>query len=134
MRRRVRVSRGRFRRYVREALAMLPPRFQAAAENVAIVVERHPSPEDHHLRRSNRGQAPKGRRRREPLFGIYRGIPLPQRSSAYTMVAPDVIAVFRRPLEAACRDRKKLREEIRLTLLHEVGHYFGLDEWAVNHL
>ncbi len=128
MRRRLRVSRGRFRRYVRRAVQALPSHFQAAAHNIIIVVEPLPQAEDYD--RSGMPEAqPAG-----PLFGVYRGVPLSQRPAGYGMATPDVIAVFRRPLLAVCRTRKALREEIRLTILHEVGHYFGLEESAVEHL
>jgi predicted Zn-dependent protease with MMP-like domain len=126
MRRRLRVSPGRFRRYVRQALAALPPHFRSAADNVAVVVESYPTSEDY---------GPKGERMEEgPLYGVYRGVPLPLRPAAPNLSAPDVIAVFRRPLLAACRNRRRLREEIRLTVLHEMGHYFGLEERSVEHL
>ena len=74
------------------------------------------------------------RAERGPLFGVYRGVPLPLRPAAPNLSTPDVIAVFRRPLLAACRTRRRLKEEIRLTVLHEMGHYFGLEEPAVEHL
>jgi predicted Zn-dependent protease with MMP-like domain len=127
--RRLRISRGRFRRYVRRAMAALPPQFQAATDNVAVVVERVPTPEDYEPR--------EGREEREegtPLYGVYRGIPLPLRGAAPHLSPPDVIAVFRLPLLAGCRTRRELQEEIRLTVLHEMGHYFGLEEEAVEHL
>ena len=91
-----------------------------------VVVESSPRPDDY---------GPPGEREGDgPLFGVYRGVPLPQRPAAPTLSTPDVIAVFRRPLLAACRHRRQLREEIRLTVLHEMGHYFGLEEPAVEHL
>lgn len=122
-RRRLAVSRGRFRRYVHDALTSLPERFRAAAQNVIVVVEPRPRLDDY-----------EGRPRRPPLFGLYRGVPLPERAGGYQLAAPDVIAIFRRPLLRACRRRRTLREEIRRTVLHEVGHLFGLSEREVEHL
>jgi predicted Zn-dependent protease with MMP-like domain len=128
MRRRLRVSRGRFRRYVRRALAALPPHFQSAVENVVVVVEPRPKADDYGP------PAARAERAAEPLYGVFRGVPLPERSGAPNLSTPDVIAVFQRPLLADCRTRRRLREEIRLTVLHEMGHYFGLGEQAVEHL
>jgi predicted Zn-dependent protease with MMP-like domain len=130
MGKRVVVSRGRFRRFVRRAMDALPPNFRAAADNVLVVVEPTPTAADYHFNRP----ADAGARRRAPLFGIYRGVPLPERTAGYQMAVPDVIAVFRRPLLRYCRTRRQLEEEIGLTVLHEMGHYFGLDEPSVEHL
>ncbi len=129
MRRRLRVSRGRFRRYVRRAMGALPPHFRSAADNVVVVVESYPEGDDFGPAAERAERAERG-----PLFGVYRGVPLPLRPAAPNLSTPDVIAVFRRPLLAACRTRRQLKEEIRLTVLHEMGHYFGLEEPAVEHL
>ena len=129
MRRRLRVSPGRFKRYVRRALGALPPHFRSAADNVVVVVEAYPEAADYGPEAERAERAERG-----PLFGVYRGVPLPLRPAAPNLSAPDVIAVFRRPLLAACRTRRRLREEVRLTVLHEMGHYFGLEEEAVEHL
>ena len=129
MRRRLRVSPGRFRRYVRRAMRALPPHFRSATDNVVVVVEAYPEIADYGSETERAERAERG-----PLFGVYRGVPLPLRPGAPNLSAPDVIAVFRRPLLAACRTRRRLKEEIRLTVLHEMGHYFGLEEAAVEHL
>ena len=124
MRRRVRVSRGRIERYVARALDSLPPQFREAADNVMVVVENRPRPEDE---RSRRG--PKD----EPLMGIYRGVPLSERAG-YQLVTPDSIAIFRKPLLKLCRTRREVEAEVRLTVLHEFGHFLGLTEEQVEHL
>ena len=124
MRRRVRVSRGRIRRYVERALASLPEQFREAADNVLVVVENSPKPEDETNKRA---------RDDEPLMGIYRGVPLSERA-VYQLVTPDVIAIFRRPLLRLCRTRRQVEEEVRLTVLHEFGHFLGLEEEQVEHL
>ena len=135
--RRFRPSRARFRRFVQDAVELLPERFRAAQDNVVVVVEPRPRPGDR-VRAGNAGHSAHAGHTRTAiaprLFGIYRGVPLPERGLAYHLAAPDVIAVFRRPLLRACHTRKRLRREIDLTVLHEFGHYFGLDEPAVEHL
>ena len=124
MRRRVRVSRGRIRRYVSRALDSLPPQFREAADNVMVVVENRPRPEDETSKRS---------RSDEPLMGIYRGVPLSERAG-YQLVTPDVIAIFRKPLLSLCRTHRQVEAEVRLTVLHEFGHFLGLTEEQVEHL
>ncbi len=123
--RRLNVSRGRFRRYVSDAVDELPTGFRQAAENLLVVVEPSPQSSDY---------ANPRRREEGPLFGIYRGVPLSERSGAYHLATPDMIAVFRRPLLRHCRRRNELRDEIRRTVIHEFGHYLGLDEAAVEHV
>ena len=124
MRRRVRVSRGRIKRYVARALDSLPPQFREAADNVAVMVENRPRPRDEKNPRA---------RREEPLMGIYRGVPLSERAG-YQLVTPDVIAIFRKPLLSLCRSPREVEAEVRLTVLHEFGHFLGLTEEQVEHL
>jgi predicted Zn-dependent protease with MMP-like domain len=118
------MSRGRIRRYVDRAIESLPEEFRRAAVNVTVIVEASPQPDDLAGPRDDS---------RTPLMGIYRGIPLTERSE-YHMVTPDVIVIFRKPLLRVCRTRKQLFDEVRLTVLHEFGHYMGLPEPAVEHL
>jgi predicted Zn-dependent protease with MMP-like domain len=99
------VNRGAFEEHVRRALDSLPPPVARALENVAVVVE-EANPE-------------------EPgLFGLWQ-------SHEYL---PDKITIYRRPLVAAFTDPGELEEEIRVTVLHELGHYFGLDEGRLEEL
>ena len=94
--------------HVKAALDSLPPHLAAALDNVAVVVEdEHPDDPD--------------------LFGLYEGIPLPERGDMAGSL-PDRITIFRLPLEEEFGDPGELEREIRITVLHELGHYFGLDE------
>ena len=97
-----------FEDHVRAALDELPPHIAAALENVAVVVEDE-NPED------------------PDLLGLYHGVPLPERGDMAGSL-PDTISIYRIPLEESFRDPVELQEEIRITVLHELGHYFGLDE------
>jgi predicted Zn-dependent protease with MMP-like domain len=97
-----------FAEHVRSALDSLPPEIAAALENVAVVV-RDVHPED------------------PDLFGIYEGTPLPERGDMAGAL-PDRITIYRSPLEEEFADPDELEREIRITVLHELGHYFGLDE------
>ena len=114
MRRRgVRCTRWRFRRMVRLACDALPRRFQILLTNVAVTVEDTPT----RIVRLQGG-----------ALGLYEGTPIGQRGTDYTMALPDKITVYRRPLLAACNTQRELRDEIRLTGLHEIGHYFGIED------
>ena len=97
-----------FEENVRAALDTLPPDIAAALRNVAVVVEEE--------------------NRDDPdLYGLYEGVPLPERGDMGGAL-PDRVAIYRRPLEDDFPDPEELRQEIRITVLHELGHYFGLDE------
>ena len=93
---------------MRAALDELPPHIAEALDNVAVVVEAE-NPED------------------PDLLGLYHGVPLPERGDMAGSL-PDTISIYRIPLEESFPDPVELREEIRITVLHELGHYFGLDE------
>ncbi len=114
------MTESRFHQIVGEALDALPESFRAAMENIAIVVEEWP--DDDTLARMEVDS-------KFDLLGLYHGTPLPEREHEDgAMILPDIITLYRRPLEHACRTESELRREIRITVLHEIGHYFGLDE------
>ncbi|HEV3408485.1 MAG TPA: metallopeptidase family protein [Gaiellaceae bacterium] len=105
-----------FDEHVRRALESLPPDLREAMSNVEIVVEEE--------------------NREDPdLFGLYLGVPLTDRGSTYAGVLPDKIAIYRRPLEDEFGDDPAaLEEEIRITVLHEIAHHFGIDEGRLSEL
>jgi predicted Zn-dependent protease with MMP-like domain len=106
----------RFEDVVRAALDELPPRLARALENVAVVIE------------DENAEDP-------DLFGLYHGIPLPERGSGYAGQLPDKISIYRLPLQDEFgHDPDELREEIRITVLHELAHYFGIDEDRLDEL
>jgi len=104
---------------LRQVLDDLPGMFRESIRNVAIVVEDHPP--DWLLDELG---LPPG----EILYGFYHGIPLPDRSVLDSGNLPDRISVYRGPLMEDFRDPGELARQIRTTLLHEIGHYFGMDE------
>ncbi len=114
------MSREEFERVVARALDGLPEEMAARLENIAVVVEDEPTEDD----LVDAGLDPET----DTLFGIYQGLALPDRGGAYGNVLPDRIVVFRRPLLAECGDRLELIREIQDTVVHEIGHYFGLGE------
>lgn len=115
----VRVSRKRFESLVAEALRGIPPELARALDNVEVVVEDWPSEEQ--LASVELGPD-------DVLFGLYQGTPLPERSPLLPYTLPDVISIFQGPLEEECESEDQVREEIRRTVVHEIAHYFGIDE------
>ena len=117
--------RDRFDALLEEVLSVLPVELKKLLEEVPLVVEDSPTPED--LRHAHV-------RRPDALCGLYTGIPLTRRSVEHSGTLPDVIRIFRRGILAAAADLqgrvtdRVLRQQIRLTVLHEIGHHFGLDE------
>jgi predicted Zn-dependent protease with MMP-like domain len=114
-----RLARAHFERLVADALKLVPRRFREAMQNLAIVVEDEPSA---------RTLADVGLEPPDSLYGLYQGTPLPERSWAQGNNLPDQITLFQRPIEEDCDDEDDIRAVIGETLIHELGHYFGLSE------
>lgn len=116
------VSRAEFDRLVEEALRELPQRFSSLLDNIAIVVEDEPSEEDLDVLEDEEYEAG------EELLGIYRGTPRTEKT--YDMIAPlpDQVAIFRGPILRVAQTRREIVEEVRDTVIHELGHYFGLED------
>lgn len=108
-----------FERTVEEALEELPPRFRELLENISIVIEQEPRGED-----LDEIEGPD----ENELLGIYRGIPLTERSWNHPPELPDQIAIFRGPIMRVCDSRDEALAEIRDTVIHELGHFFGLGD------
>jgi predicted Zn-dependent protease with MMP-like domain len=123
--RRAPLPRDDFDRALRKALSELPPVFRKALDNVAVVVDEWPP--DWLL--DELGIPPE-----DTLYGFYHGVPLPERSFQDSGNLPDKISIYRGPLEEDFPGREELWREIRVTLLHEIGHYFGMDEEELSRL
>lgn len=108
-----------FNQTVVEALDALPPEFATALENIEVLVEDQPLP--NHRRAV-------GLRPWQTLYGLYQGIPMTERTRGYSLVAPDTITIFRAPLLRDFPNIEQLRDQIRRTVLHEIAHYFGIDD------
>jgi len=105
----VHVGEQEFEQLVGEALDSIPPELGRLMSNVAVLVADDPPP----------GQ---------DLLGLYEGIPLTERDGWYSGVLPDTITVFRRPILRLCATREQVVEEVRITVVHEVAHHFGIDD------
>ena len=108
-----------FETLVERALRTLPRRFKDKISNVAIVVEDWADEET----LEQLGIEPP-----DTLYGLYRGIDLTRRDTSYGNVLPDTIHIYQRPIEEDCADAEEMAELVRDTVIHEIGHYFGLDD------
>ena len=119
------MTRARFERLVAEAVMLIPKRFRREMQNLALVVEHEPSPD---LLEEMEIEPP------DSLYGLYQGTPLTERHWDYGNALPDKITLFQRPIEEDCEDEDEVRAVIGETLIHEVGHYFGLSEEEIEEI
>ena len=119
------MDRARFERFVADALASIPQRFRDAMTNLVIVVEDEPGRE---LLREMEIEPP------DTLFGLYQGTPLTERRWDYGNALPDRILLFQGPHEREADDEDDLVVSIGETLIHEIGHYFGLSEEQIEEI
>jgi predicted Zn-dependent protease with MMP-like domain len=115
----MRLSPEEFARLVADALAELPEFAREYLENVVVDVEPMPAPQDY---RELGIDDPR------ELLGMYHGIPLPDRGLEDVPIGPDRITIYQRNVERICETREEVIEQVRTTVLHEIGHHFGLDE------
>ena len=111
----IEVDPERFEALVDEALAGIPSALVAAIDNVAVFVEEEDA-EDRHL------------------LGLYEGIPLTERDDYGGFAMPDRITIFRRPILRECRSEAEVVEQVRITVVHEVAHHFGIDDDRLDEL
>ena len=122
---RYRTDRRTFARIVGEVVQTLPAPFRERLENLAIVVAEWPTDDEQEVGLTD----PSADQDEETdLLGLYQGVPYGERLQNYHLALPDRITIYRQPILAASRSEAEAREEIRLTVLHEIGHYFGLDD------
>jgi predicted Zn-dependent protease with MMP-like domain len=120
------VERADFRKLVREAVALLPPGLLVRVHNVDIVIERRATAMDRKASRIGP---------RSTLLGLYHGVPLTRRGDNYNLVTPDKISIYQEPIEEMCGDDPDaIREQVRKTVLHELGHYFGISDQRLGEL
>jgi predicted Zn-dependent protease with MMP-like domain len=120
------VDNDEIRKEVARILDQLPRQFRKRLHNLEVVIEERPDEEllleaglDPHY---------------DTLYGLYQGIPLPERSSMYPPILPDKITIFSEPLLRDFPDSDDLREQLRTTVLHEIAHYFGFDDDEIDKL
>ena len=119
------MTRREFERLVAEAITLIPARFRREMKNLSIVVEDEPSLE---LLAEMEIEPP------DSLYGLYQGTPLTERTWGYGNALPDRITLYQRSIESDCEDEDEMRAIIGETLIHEVGHYFGLSEAEIEEI
>ena len=119
------MTRAEFERLVHEAVTLIPKRFRREMQNLVLVVEAEPSQQ---LLQELEIEPP------DSLYGLYQGTPLTERTWAFGNALPDRITIFQRPIEEDCEDADEIRAVIGETLIHEVGHYFGLSEEEIEEI
>lgn len=121
-----RMSDDEFENVIEEALESIPEKFLEALENVAIVMEDEPG--EYHLEALEAPDFLGASYFDDELLGLYDGIPLTERDDYYDGDIPDVITIFKGPHERSFASREQVVEEIGKTVIHEIGHYFGIDD------
>jgi predicted Zn-dependent protease with MMP-like domain len=111
----VRMSQARFEELVADALDEIPRRFLAAMSNVVVLVE-DIHPDNPHL------------------LGLYHGVALTERTSYYSGVLPDTITIYREPILACCDTDEDVVRQVGITVVHEIGHHFGVDDATLHQL
>ena len=120
------MTRRKFEALVERALRRLPRRFRTKVANVAVVVEEWPDDET---------LADLGIEPPDTLFGLYRGVDVTQRNSDYSNVLPDTITIYQGPIEEEAEGHPaEMAEIVRETVMHELGHYFGLDDETMHRI
>jgi predicted Zn-dependent protease with MMP-like domain len=113
------VERERFEALVYRAIEALPEEFKSKLENVDVMVEDWPSPQQiSRLKLRDKAQ----------LLGLYEGVPQTRRDSGYNLVLPDKITIFQRSVELQCRSDKEIEAEIGRVVQHEIAHHFGIGD------
>jgi predicted Zn-dependent protease with MMP-like domain len=121
----MKLTRREFEELVVLALKRLPKFFKKKMKNVDVVVED---------RASRELLSEVGLRSPSELLGLYQGVPLDRRGFYYGNVLPDKITLFQIPIEMICKTKKEVEEKVREVVIHEVGHYFGLDDERLREL
>jgi predicted Zn-dependent protease with MMP-like domain len=114
-----RVSKGEFAELVEQALAELPEQFAKFLEEVPLEILDQPTREQLRVAGVGPGMT---------LLGLYRGRPRTRRYVEDTGALPDVIYIYQQPIESVCNTREQLVRQVRITVLHEIGHHFGMTE------
>ncbi len=104
------MSRARFEELVTTAMDDVPAELAALVDNCVVLVEDDPPADD------------------PDLLGVYDGTPLTERGDGYTMALPDRITIFRRPTLEMCESEEEVVDEVRITVVHEIAHHFGIDD------
>lgn len=123
----IRLSDTEFESAVADALDTIPEELAAQMDNVVVLVRDEPEPEV-------LGDSDYDEDGRPTLLGLYDGVPLTERDAGLSLVLPDRILIFQGPLQRWCRTREELVEQVAITVIHEVGHHFGISDARLHEL
>jgi predicted Zn-dependent protease with MMP-like domain len=112
----IEMERARFEELVTEAMDQVPAELAGLVDNCVVMVEDEPPEDD------------------PSLLGLYDGTPLTERDNGYTMVLPDRITIFRNPILDMCESEDGVVDEVRITVVHEIAHHFGIDDAKLHDL
>ena len=112
------MKREHFVKIVEEELDSIPREFRSRIRNVAVLVEDMPPNQP----------SPQPGQQRRLLLGVFHGVPTTKKSVFNLPTGPDYVVLYQKNIEAGCSSEAEIREQIRLTVIHELGHYFGMDE------
>jgi predicted Zn-dependent protease with MMP-like domain len=124
-----RLTEQRFTEIVADALDSLPQEFRRRMKNVAVLVEDYPPEPERRLPRPRGIASP-----RQLILGHFIGVPATKKSVFDGPMMPDRVVLYQRNIEAVCRTEEEIEHQIRMTVIHEVGHYFGLSEDELRHV
>lgn len=119
------IANDHFESLVSAAIDAIPELYFKHLKNVAFIVEAEPSPEKRQQLNLHAGQL---------LFGLYEGVPLPQRGGMTAGLLPDKITVYQNQIEQVCDTFEEVRDKVKETIWHEVAHYYGLDHRRIYEL
>lgn len=115
------MDKNRFEELVREGIEAIPPKFLKKLDNVDIVIENEPTPEQIKKLKLRPGSR---------LFGLYQGVPQTKRGH-YTWILPDKITIFKFAIEQVCNSEQEIKQKVKNTVWHEIAHHFGMNEQQV---
>jgi predicted Zn-dependent protease with MMP-like domain len=121
----MRIPAEAFEELVVEVLDTLPEEILAMLDNVDVVIEDWPTHDQLDQADIEAGGT---------LYGLYEGVPLTARDGGYFLIPPDKITIFKRPIEQSCRTAEEIAEQVRITVIHEVAHHFGIGEERLDEL
>jgi predicted Zn-dependent protease with MMP-like domain len=113
------VSEEKFQNYIELSLESIPQNFKEKLDNIVFIVEDYPSKND--MERLGLVQ-------KEQLLGLYSGVPFTHRTTSYAGTIPDRIILFQKNIESICYSEEELKNKIREVIIHEIAHYFGMNE------
>lgn len=109
----------KFEHYVEEALSEIPKKFKKLIQNLAVIVEEAPSREIYKQTRTSPFSS---------ILGHYHGVPLKHRGPFYGNIPPDVVVIYKKPIEDICHSEEEIREKVKEVVKHEIAHYFSFDD------